>query len=249
MAVGRAGASSVSATATKAKALSQIQQNTAVPVTVTGTNTYEVMTWLGSTYDVYTWTSGSGTITFDRPMWIEFIYCGSGGAGGSASVDGYSGGGGAGAIFWGQGWAQPNRALNISIGAQSGNGQNGSTTTFGNLTAPGGNAGGGGRGGSGGNSGAGYAGAFSGGAGANSGGGGGAAGVGIPYASNWSGGPGVWNSVRYGFPVEYGRGGGIGGAIAESGTLGWRGFGGSTQIAGGWSQGGSTGSVTIRIPR
>jgi hypothetical protein len=55
--------------------------------------------------------------------------------------------------------------------------------------------------------------------------------------------------VRYGYPIEYGRGGGIGGALAETGTFGRRGFGGSTQGANGWFNGGSTGSVTIRIPR
>jgi hypothetical protein len=191
---------------------------TAVVGSTTGTVSVTNYTDGVTTWDVYSFTSGSGSITFSQPGKADVLVVG---AGGGSNLS-FNAGGGGGQVLEVFDLAVTGTTYSVTVGAGQVSPTNGSPSAFGVLQAIGGGAGGNGtagyKGATGGGGSSGFAGGtsllvggFSGGSGTGGwmGSGAGAGGAGVNATSgNVDGGIGVASSIRTGSAVYYAGGGG-----------------------------------------
>jgi hypothetical protein len=216
------------------------------------TGTYSTYTSNNITYDVYSYT-GSGSITFAYPGFVDMVLVGGGGGGH------YGSGGGSGQVLQLSGNFLTAGSYTVTVGGGgSAGGVSGFRSSVGTIMAVGGGgagyantssgygqSGGSGGGGGGGDSNSGTGGVSLCGQGngggtiyyASGGGGGGAGGNGGNWAAPANGGPGVAVTIS-GSSVTYG-GGGAGGSFQNGGATGGSGGGGN----GGTGSGGTAGSA------
>lgn len=169
----------------------------------------------GNGWKVHTFTTSGNFVVGNEDGQVEILVVGGGGSGGDGNINNVAGGGGGAVVYQRQYSCTKNTTISVTVGAGGSNG-NGGTSSFGTVTASGGNKGYYPSGGTSGNGNAG--GSFQGG-GLPGGGGGGAGGTGSTPSGYHPHLPGVGISSQIsGTNVMYGCGGGGGMWSFSTGT-------------------------------